>query len=64
MVPATPFTIFTKSSNNLFSDCIFLSSTLPDGCQLHERAMDCGTYRSREAQWAQIGKPERVRQWR
>jgi hypothetical protein len=22
MVPATPFTIFTKSSNSLFSDCI------------------------------------------
>jgi len=28
MVPAKPFTIFTKSSNILFSDCILLSSTL------------------------------------
>jgi len=28
MVPATPFTIFTKSSNILFSDCISLSSPL------------------------------------
>jgi hypothetical protein len=33
MVPATPFTIFTKSSNILFSDCI--------GSLLRQRR--CGT---------------------
>jgi hypothetical protein len=31
-VPATPFTIFTKSSNNRFSDCI--SAELPFAAEI------------------------------